>query len=767
MLPLLLLLQQQRRACAQYRDDGCNPSAYVINDGNAFGADEILAVAKQPAAYCTGPQDGGGHCSSNGWYVANGAYTCQHSEYGGFRTCPCHFKSCDNGQCQCVSSFDDERRVCYAATTLCPACPNQQDTGLAQFRQGCGCVDCALAIHRPFYDANALTLYNLPKTCTELDKEFACGPGHCRVCPVGHYCDDGLKVKPCPPGTYQNKTGQRACRACAVNIYGTYLPHGTDMLDRAVCAPVNGWDKTRLLRCDECTDRETPTTPLPGFTTSLCPPRRPDYGRYTLKRDPDSPSPDCLPCDRCTGKQYARPGEPDQWCVTDRPGGARCVEMYNANPNVKSYKYDALTRVTEWGGEDPREGAMPWVAGRIRTATPHRYTPGSVTGKGLLPHYLACPAAAAVEYTGAYAPRTLEGQGALLNAQEWALDCDPSTTRQCAADHHAVIAGGVEYDPALQTLVLLLECRTCGKNGTGPGGLGTTCICARGTVNLAALSADAELGDGLALLLDRAGSGRGDPQRCIPCLNGVAWRHADGDIRAEALACPAGAGGQPFFRCGGARQHVSAAGQACVECAVSVVAPGEPLCSSEEQQQQRVAPRSIPLLNRTGCAFCPPGTHIALVAPDVYGCVACPEGTFQPEEGQCACLAKRTKCEPGQQLETHFKDVGDALHDYPCAPCAAKCPRGQITIVSPVAHAGNNTCSGSGTNYFACYDGAGSGTTWAATPGQRLMYPTTTGAGVDPGTRAVLEMCDATKLPAHSRFVVRFSRFADTPALLT
>ncbi len=122
-------------------------------------------------------------------------------------------------------------------------------------------------------------------------------------------------------------------------------------------------------------------------------------------------------------------------------------------------------------------------------------------------------------------------------------------------------------------------------------------------------------------------------------------------------------------------------------------------------------------------------------------------------------------CPPGQQLAAAHRDVGDRLNDYPCEACGKGCGPRQITLMSPAYNSlnatRNNTCNGAGGNYYACYDGQGSGTTWAATPGQRLQYPTpnTTSEGwdgsVEPGTRATLETCDAGLLPLHSRFVVR------------
>ncbi len=67
-------------------------------------------------------------------------------------------------------------------------------------------------------------------------------------------------------------------------------------------------------------------------------------------------------------------------------------------------------------------------------------------------------------------------------------------------------------------------------------------------------------------------------------------------------------------------------------------------------------------------------------------------------------------------------------------------------------------CNGQGRNYYACYDGKGTGTSWATTPGQRLQYNLTAAAddgSVEEGTRAILEDCDEALLPPHSRFVAQ------------
>jgi hypothetical protein len=269
---------------------------------------------------------------------------------------------------------------------------------------------------------------------------------------------------------------------------------------------------------------------------------------------------------------------------------------------------------------------MPWLPGYRRTASEYRYIPGEPGAGGILPHYKLCDEANPLaSYSGAYAPRSAFDQVKLLNERDWSLDCDLSSTRECAPGHYAVLAG---WD-APGGLKTLLECLACGSGGAAPGGLVETCTCSPGTANLALLAEDPEIGDGLTLMKGRArGSFKGQiTQQCVDCMNDVAWLHTtERRIRQEALACPgsAAAGSEhlmDFHRCGGAREYVSGKTFGCASCAAGVanaseaVLDGEELCPPADVggNVRRIAPRDIPLENRTGCFFCPPGTHIAVL----------------------------------------------------------------------------------------------------------------------------------------------------------
>jgi hypothetical protein len=621
----LLFAGEPRRASAQDTTDGCNPKDYLFNGGAPFGMFELITAGK-PVNYCVNPGEGGGNCW-NGWTTPDAGTTCLHTS--GTR-CPCHYNHCGNGQCACVSSFDESRFLCYRTTTPCPICDTVN--GKTHFRQGCGCVDCRNSSSLSFYIKNIYTLYNLDKNCFSYDNEYVCGPGVCVECPKGAYCNNKRDAVACAPGFYQSQTGKAACRECIIDTANTYLLPSHNPLDPLVCNITVGWNPTLLRACDECTefsqaDIARMFSTANGAPTRICPPYRRDFGIYRYRTN--AVNGHCLPCERCTGRLYARPDRSDKYCVTDQ-SAAQCVEMYNANPNTNNYYCTQTapggTRDCFTGGEMATVGKMPWLAGYRRTATEYRYIPGEPGAGGILPHYKLCDEANPLaSYSGAYAPRSANDQVRLLNEREWSLDCDLSSTRECAPGHYAVLAG---WD-APGGLKTLLECLACGSGGAAPGGLAETCTCPPGTANLALLAEDPEIGDGLTLMEARArGSFKGQiTQQCVDCLNNVAWLHAtERRIRQEALACPgsAAAGSQhlmDFHRCGGAREYVSGETFGCASCAGGVanaleaVLDGEELCPPADVggNVRRIAPRDIPLENRTGCFFCPPGTHIAVV----------------------------------------------------------------------------------------------------------------------------------------------------------
>ena len=69
---------------------------------------------------------------------------------------------------------------------------------------------------------------------------------------------------------------------------------------------------------------------------------------------------------------------------------------------------------------------------------------------------------------------------------------------------------------------------------------------------------------------------------------------------------------------------------------------------------------------------------------------------------------------------------------------------GQITVRAPnkTAHGeGNDTCSGEGTSYFACYSGWQDASGPHAPPGYRLSFPTSSDPTKPPGSFAEMQSC--------------------------
>ena len=625
--------------------------------------------------------------------------------------------------CKCASSRDSEVTICYNVLTPCGLCPPNAE-GQAQFRQACGCVHCKNVAMRPFY-ASMTTVFGFPHSCTDEGWENLplCGPGKCMPCPPGHHCPDKRVALPCSPGTYQPRAGQTACIECRVTMRDTYLRQGMSI--EAACDPVTGLNASMVMPCDECTSTaETAKRCVPETKCALCTSFRRDYGLFAAPDLQRQPPTKCRPCLQCSGRQYARPGAGDQYCVTDQSTD-RCAERYNADTS-HAYGYDEEGDGLRIDGEVEVLGAMPWKAGYRRMESYVRYRPGA-NFPGLLPHYVPC---AQVSYAYPYAPL----DPALLNARDWAFDCDPTTTRMCAEGAYAVLVGMRSGAP------ILAECRPCGANAHGGGNLSTHCTCSAG---YASLSEIIEAVHESPLFVDD----HNDEERaCFNCLTDVAWSHADingGEIIQEALACASG--GSPAVRCMGPTEYVDPIHHVCASCS----AP----CTGGMSVSASV-PRSIPNVARTACVTCNAGEFIAQKGQHTLVCEQCEAGYFQNVQGQCVCRRKRATCPPGSHVEQSLASALDATQDYVCSPCKTKCAEGEITIVAPHESSTTyNTCDGSGGDdyYFACYDGTVSDTGPLLLEGQRLAYPSTHGVSLE--TRAHVELCDATLLPPEARFV--------------
>lgn len=446
---LLLLLP-----LAAIARDPCYGGDYLFNLGNRFTASTTFAVGAVPRYYCEGVQLGGGSCNiGDGWTLYSDAHANQVCGYhvgqtNSGRDCQCTWRGCGgSGPCQCTSSESASVMYCYTKATLCPICP-PTSAGVNQFRTGCGCVDCSNTspLLQQFYAST--TLMALQHRCTETPYQqgYVCGQGTCQDCPTGHQCSDQFYALPCPAGYFQNQTGKGICDKCVLTEINTYLDltGATDPV--AACDSVSGW-AGKIRYCDECTDLPSATVKFAsGGGSSLCPPRQLSYGRYAKKRTPLGGN--CLPCDPCTGRLYARPNITDRLCVTDQ-SGARCVEMYNSNTDTGQYTCkntaDARDCFAARAMELPRMGPMPWVPGFQRTLSEFRYLPGgNARGEaddGLLPFYSACDpggdglAYRLAHYTTPY--RARRTQTNLLDNRSWEfggrMDCELATTQECAA----------------------------------------------------------------------------------------------------------------------------------------------------------------------------------------------------------------------------------------------------------------------------------------------------------------------------------------------
>ncbi len=110
-------------------------------------------------------------------------------------------------------------------------------------------------------------------------------------CPMGHFCPTGTSSPlGCPPGTYNNQTGQSNCTECPASYYcpgntstywsfpcptGHYCPPGTEYMDQYPCPLGYYRNNSQGMSVDDC-------YPCPGgyycgsegleYPTGLCNP---------------------------------------------------------------------------------------------------------------------------------------------------------------------------------------------------------------------------------------------------------------------------------------------------------------------------------------------------------------------------------------------------------------------------------------------------------------------------------------------------------------
>lgn len=753
--------------------DPCNPESFLINNGRWFDKSvSPLSAVGGKGAYCGDPYvpsaKGG---PANGWTWGIPATVCAYyaKEY-----CQCQTQNAV-GSCQCRSSFNSNIEMCYTK-----AYPCLQTCGKGKYVTGCGCVDCRnrvgdgcttevdpetgesyracnadqAMLQKDYDDRMALfddtTLFNfLDRKCTHdgFRTGFLCGPGQCQDCPKGHYCPDGTRALPCPSSTYQNETGQTACRPCTLATdKGGCLPGTNTTAD--MCDPQRGW-KEIPERCGDCVPLPAGRS-LTSNTVDTCTCRGIVLGMVKNAQG------DCQTCFQCSGVNFNLSKNYPFYCPVAE---SDCVPMYFNSVETANYKCGADTSAPEMANIARRKngmkcngmdeklivlGSMPWRPGFARTLPPDswRQLPGD-SEMGLVPYYKRCPNA--LDATLYQWRQATESHHTLDWASNPHIDCQSIYAHECTAGNVAVL-----FPDDGKLIPRLKACEPCGPNGTSAGGLATQCVCDDGFGNVARIQK--VLGD-----VPVTGQVGFSPERtCLNCSAGVAFPHVEthDEIYAEALACSTTAINSIIQRCNGEWMYVK--NQQCQSCWDGTSGAPTTICTVDTKQKYnaRSAPRHIPFRNRTACELCPPGKFIARRYGTVYECQACPSGSYQDTPGQCGCLAKRTYCPVGQQLILRAGDAEDLTQDTACENCTTECPDGQITIYATLEQSrAGATCDGKGKYHFGCFaDATFEGLGPDTTAGHRLTFDLTS---LDNGSPkgAFLEACDARLLPNRSRFV--------------
>jgi hypothetical protein len=180
---------------------------------------------------------------------------------------------------------------------------------------------------------------------------FLCGFGKCLPCPRGHYCVDGQRPTPCPPGMYQNETGKTRCKMCTlISQKGACLPAGKTVTDS--CDIIDGLKDLAVPCGGECDARASNATL--GADTCTCPDR--------VQGKTKTATGACVSCVQCQGPKFARPTNAPYYCISD---AAQCQLMYYDDFSTANYKCGTDL---ECMGLDHKskiivDQAMPWREG--------------------------------------------------------------------------------------------------------------------------------------------------------------------------------------------------------------------------------------------------------------------------------------------------------------------------------------------------------------------------------------------------------------------
>ncbi|XP_052065558.1 uncharacterized protein LOC127705275 [Mytilus californianus] len=99
-----------------------------------------------------------------------------------------------------------------------------------------------------------------PATCTHCESGYACRGGQKYLCNVGTYSDGNVEFcEMCPPGTYQDLTGQSSCLNCPAGHYSSKMKDICNVCEAGTYAAADGSG------CQSCSD----TTQCPCLGSSL------------------------------------------------------------------------------------------------------------------------------------------------------------------------------------------------------------------------------------------------------------------------------------------------------------------------------------------------------------------------------------------------------------------------------------------------------------------------------------------------------------------
>ena len=107
---------------------------------------------------------------------------------------------------------------------------------------GTTCIACSTAF------PNCKTCSNYMSLCSKCNPGYYLSSNSCQLCPLGLYCEDGLRKESCPAGTYSTATGATSSSTCTTCPSGSYCEGGSSIES----CPAGTYSEQGASKCETC-----------------------------------------------------------------------------------------------------------------------------------------------------------------------------------------------------------------------------------------------------------------------------------------------------------------------------------------------------------------------------------------------------------------------------------------------------------------------------------------------------------------------------------